>query len=56
MLPVEPSPEPASAPAAPAGRIKDELGPTAEPQSEPTDVTTLKAAGDAAAAGEYEPL
>lgn len=56
MLPVEPSPEPASAPAAPTGSIKDELGPAAEPQSEPTDATTVKTAGDAAAAGEYEPL
>ncbi|MEU6602547.1 hypothetical protein [Streptomyces flaveolus] len=56
MLPTEaPTPEPADGPAASARRVRDEPVP-AEPPAEPTDAIAPEYAGDAAVAGEYEPL
>ncbi|MDF6046106.1 hypothetical protein LRD69_29075 [Streptomyces sp. JH14] len=56
MLPAEPlTPGPADGPAVSARRAKD--GPVpAGPKAYPEDAPTTEAAGDAAVAGEYEPL
>ncbi|MDX3234208.1 hypothetical protein PV392_00610 [Streptomyces sp. ME03-5709C] len=56
MLPAEPpTPEPAGAPAASAGPTRDEPVP-AEQQAQSADAALPEDAGDAAVAGEYEPL